>query len=723
VQGALLVATLLASWYGHFDRFSAFTSTAFLHLHTPSHLTTPTLRERSFQAFLDGDEQAASVLFLQAYKQAEQTSSPFSAADLYNLASLLHDIDPDKATHFYQQAIDAGFASRHYALHNLGQLATQQGTSLGYGSARLYYRQALEIMNDNDSVSTLEALGRLDLLERAAFFAWSAGLNNNNATAWSMASPTEDVEVEAWCAVAQSSILVSDEFVAQERTIQLGWKTRQVVCTPTPMHSIAHRRICFGNAHEGVYIGTSVNSKKYIELSRNQTTINNEPTKNQPTKNKLSIMAFLNDTLVSLNIQRDHCGHVVVDIRNALRATSFHYPLRDPLVVEEGCYLNSKKLILVNGFHRLFEALSRGYRGLVSIKKVPCMHGKRKWQKKKTPSSTETSESESVQIALARTLLEKAARHNAHALQREKRVLAAEHLLVYNNGSFRTNTPPKLLQDLSRALATIPNKRNVSMRAYKEAESKALLSRTPDFFDRLEEWHRNELKLHGGISIQNIASTGTHSSTRLWRVQNILTVDECAEIIDWADGMTRQSNVSFLSSQEAKSVRTSRTAFVSKEIMMTHHVFISLRTKLSKIIQLPLLIHNVKKLEIQVVRYTKGQRFEVHHDAGPLYPRLFSMFIYLNSVSLGVGGETCFPRLKKLKIKKTKNQKEEETIRSGQCKYSKEDEPGICVQPVVGQSLLWYNLLEDGNVNSEMVHEACPLHEQEKWGLNVWFEL
>jgi len=67
-------------------------------------------------------------------------------------------------------------------------------------------------------------------------------------------------------------------------------------------------------------------------------------------------------------MQRDRCNHIVLNLPQATRVASFPDPFRDPLTVEN-C---SQGLRLANGYHRLIEALLRGYTGQVPISIKSC---------------------------------------------------------------------------------------------------------------------------------------------------------------------------------------------------------------------------------------------------------------------------------------------------------------------------------------------------------------
>lgn len=72
-------------------------------------------------------------------------------------------------------------------------------------------------------------------------------------------------------------------------------------------------------------------------------------------------MGHLLDGTVSLERQQDEHGNVVLSVEDALRAIRYDNPLRDALVLVK----RDGQLALKDGFHRLHEALARGYKGVV----------------------------------------------------------------------------------------------------------------------------------------------------------------------------------------------------------------------------------------------------------------------------------------------------------------------------------------------------------------------
>lgn len=111
---------------------------------------------------------------------------------------------------------------------------------------------------------------------------------------------------------------------------------------------------------------------------------------------------------------------------------------------------------------------------------------------------------------------------------------------------------------------------------------------------------------------------------------------------------------------------------------------------------------------LQLVRYTMGQFFGVHHDLGNLAEdgsvetpprqfyckrRLATVFLYLNDLPKGHGGCTYFPACKHLRV-----------------------------QPRRGRAVLFCNVLRNGKADPKTIHAGEPVKGkvQVKYGLNIW---
>lgn len=105
---------------------------------------------------------------------------------------------------------------------------------------------------------------------------------------------------------------------------------------------------------------------------------------------------------------------------------------------------------------------------------------------------------------------------------------------------------------------------------------------------------------------------------------------------------------------------------------------------------------------IQLVHYAEGEQYTAHHDT--IHPsmqdryqpyRFATILFYLND---GMeGGETTFPR-----------------------SVTADSHSGIEIVPKKGKAVLFYNMLEDGNVDDLSQHASTEVLKGEKWVANLW---
>ncbi|KAB5585621.1 hypothetical protein GE09DRAFT_32328 [Coniochaeta sp. 2T2.1] len=128
----------------------------------------------------------------------------------------------------------------------------------------------------------------------------------------------------------------------------------------------------------------------------------------------------------------------------------------------------------------------------------------------------------------------------------------------------------------------------------------------------------------------------------------------------------------------------------------------------------------------QMVRYTAGQRFDVHADwfSRPrldprdaergkrrLYNRAATIFVVLENNSTS-GGETWFPRV---------NVPEPSSGGDHQPQaYRPDPQGGLAFPPQAGNALFWPNLHPNGTGDARVVHAGLPIADGVKHGMNIW---
>ncbi|OBT62497.1 hypothetical protein VE03_08009 [Pseudogymnoascus sp. 23342-1-I1] len=113
----------------------------------------------------------------------------------------------------------------------------------------------------------------------------------------------------------------------------------------------------------------------------------------------------------------------------------------------------------------------------------------------------------------------------------------------------------------------------------------------------------------------------------------------------------------------------------------------------------------------QLVRYTAGQKFNLHHDwydtpqvlakTGQRFNRPASFFVFLEANCMG--GETFFPHI----------------AVPGEGRW-REHEGGTAFKPVEGNALFWVNLMPSGRGDKRVLHAGLPVEEGRKTAMNIW---
>ena len=138
----------------------------------------------------------------------------------------------------------------------------------------------------------------------------------------------------------------------------------------------------------------------------------------------------------------------------------------------------------------------------------------------------------------------------------------------------------------------------------------------------------------------------------------------------------------------------------------------------------------------QLVRYTTGQRFNVHHDwfNSPVWAndgsdrrwnRVASFFAILQDNC--TGGETHFPFAKPIVPLDNKHgwmwrggPKDPENTDNYKPLWREHEDGGLAFRPVAGNAVFWVNLHPNGTGDPRTNHAGLPLGDGLKTAMNIW---
>ncbi|KAK0639134.1 hypothetical protein B0T16DRAFT_432057 [Cercophora newfieldiana] len=130
----------------------------------------------------------------------------------------------------------------------------------------------------------------------------------------------------------------------------------------------------------------------------------------------------------------------------------------------------------------------------------------------------------------------------------------------------------------------------------------------------------------------------------------------------------------------------------------------------------------------QMVRYTPGQKFDIHTDwfAKPriddediatgrrrLYNRVATLFVVLQA-NHTAGGETWFPRVRPV------TPQDRVPVEKGEAVWREHEEGGLAFKAVPGNALFWVNLMANGSGDARTVHAGLPVEGGTKHAMNIW---
>ncbi|KAK4156139.1 hypothetical protein C8A00DRAFT_12891 [Chaetomidium leptoderma] len=215
-------------------------------------------------------------------------------------------------------------------------------------------------------------------------------------------------------------------------------------------------------------------------------------------------------------------------------------------------------------------------------------------------------------------------------------------------------------------------------------------------------------------------------------VHNLISPVEIASLLETAEPKFAPSQVTKYGRQQKTSDRTSSSAGLPRDDPTVMCVLDRTRTFLGTMMR-----DGWDEMgPPQLVRYSSGQRFNVHHDwfnnpqwasdgSHRRWNRLASFFAILQDNC--TGGETHFPFAKVI----TPTSPRGETIWKGGIVKTSEDEVvrplwrehedgGLAFRPVAGNAIFWVNLHANGTGDTRTNHAGLPLDSGQKTAMNIW---
>lgn len=175
---------------------------------------------------------------------------------------------------------------------------------------------------------------------------------------------------------------------------------------------------------------------------------------------------------------------------------------------------------------------------------------------------------------------------------------------------------------------------------------------------------------------------------RVFLARNFLSAAECDKII--ATAATQMQKTDTLGPRSrAGTMRTGERAWLNRK---SHSFVDRLYHRAARLMNATL--HEDNAEQLQVVHYQQGENYFSHFDCdfSKLHTRAATLLLYLTDHV--AGGETSFPRA-----------------------FGKR---GLRLHPGKGSAVLFYSVLEDGNIDELAQHASLPVVQGDKWLCNLW---
>ncbi|KAL2137291.1 hypothetical protein VTI74DRAFT_5022 [Chaetomium olivicolor] len=215
-------------------------------------------------------------------------------------------------------------------------------------------------------------------------------------------------------------------------------------------------------------------------------------------------------------------------------------------------------------------------------------------------------------------------------------------------------------------------------------------------------------------------------------IHNLITPIEITSLLEAAEPRFAPSKVTKYGRQQQTSDRTSSSAGLPRDDPAVMCVLNRTRSFLGTMLR-----DGWDEMgPPQLVRYSSGQRFNVHHDwfeypqwapdgSNRRWNRVASFFAILQDNC--TGGETHFPYAKPIVPASPRGESMwqgavtstqlEEAVRP---LWREHEEGGLAFRPVAGNAIFWVNLHPNGTGDPRTNHAGLPLKSGLKTAMNIW---
>lgn len=216
-------------------------------------------------------------------------------------------------------------------------------------------------------------------------------------------------------------------------------------------------------------------------------------------------------------------------------------------------------------------------------------------------------------------------------------------------------------------------------------------------------------------------------------IHNLITPTEITSLLETAEPRFAPSQVTKYGRQQKTTDRTSSSAGLPRDDPTVQCVLNRARTFMGTMLR-----DGWDEMgPPQLVRYSAGQRFNVHHDwfevpqwapdsSNRKWNRVASFFAILQDNC--TDGETHFPYAKPIAPQSPKGEFlwqgsiDDQVLKGQQVKplWREHEDGGLAFRPVAGNAIFWVNLHPNGTGDTRTNHAGLPLRSGQKTAMNIW---